>query len=43
MVEPGFIYNSRPKCEFCGIEHADNCDFSFSDKNITLRDILKST
>jgi hypothetical protein len=43
MVEPGFIYNSRPRCEFCGVEHADNCDFTFSDKNITFRDILKST
>lgn len=41
-VDTGFIYNGKIKCEFCGLEHSDNCDFTFSDRNITLRDIIRN-
>jgi hypothetical protein len=26
-TETGFLYDSRPKCEFCNTHHKDNCDF----------------
>ncbi len=38
--DSGFFYNSRLKCEFCGQEHSGNCDFSFSNKEITVKDII---
>ena len=34
------FYNSRPTCEFCGIEHKHNCDLDINDRNVTFRDIL---
>ncbi len=43
QVDTGFIFNSRPKCEFCGVSHTDDCDFAFANKTITLKDILRST
>lgn len=38
--EPGFFFNTVPTCEYCGNDHKDNCDFSFTNRNITLKDIL---
>ena len=32
---------SKPKCEYCGLEHKDNCDFSFKNTSITFADIIK--
>ena len=25
----GTIYNSKPTCDICGVEHKDNCLFAF--------------
>ena len=25
--ETGIFYNSKPTCEFCGLQHKDNCDY----------------
>lgn len=41
VTEPGFFYNSKPKCEFCGLDHKDNCDFAFKNTNITFADVIK--
>lgn len=40
QIESGIFFNSRPTCEFCGLDHKDNCDFSFENKNLTLDNIL---
>lgn len=40
-VDPGIIYSSRKECEFCKKEHKDNCDFSFSNKNVCLKDVIR--
>jgi hypothetical protein len=39
LTEPGFFYNSRPRCEFCGKEHKDNCDFAF-DEQVKFKEVL---
>lgn len=26
-TESGFLYSSKPKCEFCKVQHKDNCEF----------------
>lgn len=28
-VNQGNFYNSRPTCDFCGVDHKDNCIFAF--------------
>lgn len=40
-VDAGYIYSSRPVCEFCGVEHSNNCDFSFVDRSTTIKDIMR--
>jgi hypothetical protein len=33
------FFTGRQVCEFCGLEHKDNCDFEYDDKK-PLKDIL---
>ena len=40
-VEAGYFTNSRPTCEFCGVEHSNNCDFSFENRSTTIKDIMR--
>lgn len=40
--ELGLFYNSRPKCEFCGNDHKDNCDFEFDDPKVVISDVLRT-
>jgi len=40
-VEAGLFYNSRDVCEYCNFEHSYNCDFSFGNESVTMKDILK--
>ena len=40
-IEAGLFYNSRAVCEYCNFEHSYNCDFSFGNESVTMKDILK--
>ena len=33
------LYDRRNVCEFCGVDHKENCDFEFQNPNTTLNDI----
>jgi len=39
--DTGLIWNSRRECEFCRRDHKENCDFSFADSKVTLKDIVR--
>ena len=34
-VEEGVLFDTRNICEFCGIDHKDNCEFTFNNSNTT--------
>lgn len=42
LTEPGVFYNSRPRCEFCSLEHKDNCDFTFNNPELRFRDVIRT-
>lgn len=42
-VEAGIFYNSRVPCEYCNFEHSYNCDFTFTSRNMTIKDIMRQS
>lgn len=37
QVDQGVLYNTRQQCEFCGLDHKDNCEFKFKNKDMTVK------
>jgi hypothetical protein len=43
QVHSGLVFTYRSPCEFCGVEHKDNCEFTFSPGCRTLNDMIKKS
>jgi hypothetical protein len=39
-MQSGIFFSYRNKCDFCGRDHKDNCEFSYPEDCKTLRDLV---